>query len=98
VTFQQFYHDVYFPRHADRGCRLLHAAGPIASLIYAAVVIQFGSWWLLLLTPVPSYFFAWLGHAWANNKPAFFEHPVFSTLGFWKMMGQMLTSRVPRTA
>src|SRR5262249_57511592 len=62
-------------RHTARACRLLHLLGPPASALYLGVVVWLQVWWLALLTPLPTYFLAWLGHVAAGNRPTFFEHP-----------------------
>ena len=50
--------------------------------------------WLLLLTPVPTYLFGWLGHFIVHNRPTFLQHPVWSFLGYWKMIAAMLTGKL----
>jgi hypothetical protein len=94
MTFSEFYNQVYLPRHADKYCRLLHLLGLVTSAIYGGVVVWLGIWWLLVLLPVPAYLVAWLGHLVAHNRPTFFEQPVFSFFGYWKMIGAMLTGKI----
>jgi len=91
MTFDQFYRDLYWPRHENRVCRYLHLIGLPVTAFFVIFDILFQYWWLLLLTPVPAYLFGWLGHLWARNNPTFFLHPYWSFLGFWKMIGRMLT-------
>jgi len=96
VSFEEFYARVYLPRHADRACRLLHLIGALLVVPCLAAVVWLGAavsdyaWWLLPLVPVPTYVLAWLGHVVAGNKPTAFEHPWWSFLGYWKMVGSML--------
>lgn len=93
MTFEQFYREQHLPRPTDPGCRLLHAIGPPASAIYAGVVVSLQQWWLLLLTPVPTYLFSCLGHLWAGNVTTVFGHPLWSFRGYWKMLAGMLSNR-----
>ena len=90
MTFAEFYHQDYLPRHSDKYLRLLHLLGLVASAVYAGVVV----WLLLVLLPVPTYLVAWLGHLVAHNHPTFFAHPVFSFFGYWKMIGGMVTGKI----
>jgi hypothetical protein len=94
MTFSEFYRNDYLPRHADPACRWLHLLGVPMAATYAAVVAWLGWWWALVLLPVPAYLFGWLGHLIAHNRPTFFEHPVLSFLGYWKMLAGMLTGRL----
>jgi hypothetical protein len=55
------------------------------------VIVWLGVWWLLVLLPMPAYLVAWRGHLIAHNRPTFFEQHVFSFLGYWKMIGAIIT-------
>jgi hypothetical protein len=90
MTFDQFYRDLYLPRHPTGLCKILHLIGLPASMGYVGIVIWLRDWWLLLLLPVPAYLFGWLGHLWARNHPTFFTYPVWSFRGYWKMIAGML--------
>src|SRR4051794_15958388 len=91
MTFTQFYHEMYLPRHADPVCRWLHALGVPIAVVYGCVVAWLEQWWLLVLLPAPGYLLGWIGHLVAHNRPTFFEHPILSFLGYWKMLADMLT-------
>jgi len=90
LTFAEWYARDYLARHAAPVCRLFHLLGPPTAVVYLAVVLWLELWWLVLLTPVPIYFLAWLGHVAAGNRPTFFEHPWWSFLAYWKMIAAML--------
>jgi hypothetical protein len=94
MTFRHFYSQDYIPRHPAGACRLLHLAGVPASAALLAVVVWLRSWWLAVLVPVPAYLLGWLGHLLVPNRPAFFEHPAWSFLGYWKMIGSILAGNV----
>jgi hypothetical protein len=94
MTFAEFYIQEYLPRHSDKRCRLMHVLGLVVSAAYAVVIVWLGIWWLLVLLPMPAYLVAWIGHLIAHNRPTFFEQPVFSFLGYWKMIGAMLTGTI----
>lgn len=93
MTFHDFYYDEYVVRHENRACRVLHLVGIPISFAVLAVAFWWENWWLLLLAPVPIYFFAWLGHLAARNRPTFFAHPIWSLFGYWKMIGGMVFAR-----
>jgi hypothetical protein len=94
MTFEEFYQNEYVPRHADKVCRLFHVLGLVAAAVYVATVVWSRVWWLLVFAPVPTYLVAWVGHMLVHNKPTFFEHPVWSFLAYWRMMGAMATGQI----
>jgi len=95
MTFHQFYSLDYIPRHPSGACRLLHLLGVPASVALLAVIVWLRTWWLVVLLPMPTYLLAWLGHLAAHNQPTFFEHPVWSFFGYWKMIGSIVTGKTP---
>jgi hypothetical protein len=94
MTFDQFYREKYLPRHPTPACRLFHLLGLLASAAYLGVLVWLRLWWPLVLLPLPTYLVAWVGHLTVPNQPTFFEHPVWSFLGFWRMIRAMLAGRV----
>lgn len=94
-SFAEFY-PYYLSEHSDRTCRRLHFIG--TSLVIALVIAALLSnqHWLLLLTPLAGYSFAWLGHfGFEKNRPATFQHPFYSLLGDFVMYKDMLTGKIP---
>src|SRR2546421_668371 len=94
MTFIEFYHNVYLPRHADPACKWLHLIGVPVALGYGLLMAWLGQWWLLALLPVPVYLLGWLGHLAAGNQPTSFEHPLLSFLAYWKMYADVLSGRL----
>ena len=94
MTFDQFYREVYLPRHLDKACRAMHVLGLVASVAYVGFVIWLQIWWLLVFAPVLTYLIAWVGHLLVHNTPTFFEFPVWSFAGYWKMIGEIITGRI----
>src|SRR6185312_10447281 len=76
----------YVHAHRDPRCRALHYAGTTAVLgTFAASVLTLNPGWLLL-APVVGYGPAWVGHfVFEKNRPATFEHPLWSLRGDFKM-------------
>lgn len=85
----------YVAAHSKPGTRLLHAAGTGVGLVLAAYFIASGRWWLFPIGLIPGYGFAWTGHFLIEkNRPATFEHPLWSFIGDYKMIGLMLVGKM----
>src|SRR5260370_4358265 len=85
----------YAAEHSKTLTRALHAVGTTAGLVAMAVMIGLGKWWLFPLAFIPGYGLAWIGHFFVEkNKPATFEHPLWSFMGDWKMLALMLAGRM----
>nr|WP_275658918.1 DUF962 domain-containing protein [Shewanella sp. Isolate11] len=79
--------------HSDPRCRALHYIGSISVLIIIGFSLLFQNATWLLLTPIAGYGFAWLGHGiFEHNRPATFEHPLYSFMADWLMLAQWLSS------
>jgi hypothetical protein len=95
-TFDDFWPH-YVHAHRDSRNRALHYVGTTAAVatVVAATVTLNPSW--LLFTPVVSYGPAWIGHfVFEKNKPATFEHPLWSLRGDFKMYLLAIQGRMGR--
>ncbi|RUO34271.1 Mpo1-like protein [Aliidiomarina sanyensis] len=94
-SFKEFY-PYYLQEHKNRTSRRLHVIGSllvIAILLYALIS---GAYLWLLAIPVVGYGFAWVGHFFfEKNKPATFKHPLYSLMGDWVMLKDVMTGRIP---
>ena len=93
-SFRAFF-PFYLKEHSNPLNRRLHFAGTtlVNLLVIAAIVL--GKPWLLWLTPVGGYGFAWVGHFIVEkNRPATFQYPLWSLMGDYKMYGMMLTGKL----
>jgi hypothetical protein len=93
-TFEEFWpHYVHAHRHPLN--RALHYVGTTAaacSVITAAATLN--PLWLLV-TPIAGYGPAWFGHfVFEKNKPATWEHPVWSLRGDFKMYALALRGKM----
>lgn len=94
ASFREFY-PFYLSEHANRVSRRLHFIGSCGVLVLIAVAILRGNAWWLLAALVCGYGFAWVGHFFfEKNRPATFQHPLYSLMGDWVMFWQILTGKV----
>ncbi|MCG8519714.1 MAG: DUF962 domain-containing protein [Pseudomonadales bacterium] len=93
-SFSEFY-PFYLEEHRHPTCRRLHYLGSLLVLAVAAYALVSGRFVLLWLLPVIGYGFAWVGHfKFEKNRPATFKHPLYSLLGDWVMLKDMLVGRI----
>jgi len=95
--FQSFadFWPFYLAEHSRPATRALHAAGTILSLALLVALVVAHKWAWLPLALVVGYGFAWVGHFFVeHNRPATFQHPLWSFLGDYKMLALMLTGRL----
>ena len=94
ASFREFY-PFYLSEHAHRICRRLHFAGTLLVIAVVLTAIATGDLRWLFLAPVVGYGFAWIGHFFfEKNRPATFEHPLYSLAGDWVMFWDILRRRV----
>lgn len=85
----------YVAEHRQPATRLLHLLGTSAGIACAVFFIALGRWWLFPLGLVPGYGAAWIAHFFIEkNKPATFQHPLWSFLGDYKMIAMMLAGKM----
>ncbi len=93
-SFAEFY-PYYLEEHRNPTCRRLHYAGSLLVLVVLGYALLSGQWLWLLALPVIGYGFAWVGHfAFERNRPATFQYPLYSLMGDWVMLKDMLTGRI----
>jgi hypothetical protein len=80
MTFAEFW-PVYVRAHSRRATRVLHLIGTMAGwMLLGAAFVERRWWWIAVAVAVP-YAMAWLAHFFVeHNRPASFEHPLWS---FW---------------
>lgn len=93
-SFAEFY-PFYLSEHSNDTSRRLHYVGSLLVLGVLIYALLSGRWSLLLLLPIAGYGFAWVGHFFfEKNKPATFQHPLYSFMGDWVMLRDALTGRI----
>jgi len=94
ANFRAFY-PFYLSEHANRNCRRMHFVGSTLVLVVVAAAISTGNLNWLWLAPIAGYGFAWIGHfVFEKNRPATFQHPLYSLAGDWVMYADILRGRV----
>jgi hypothetical protein len=92
--FADFY-PFYLSEHRDPVSRRLHFLGTACFFALAAYSLVGRRYWLLLLSPLPGYALAWIGHFFfEKNRPATFSYPFYSLLGDFVMFRDVLIGRV----
>ncbi len=94
ASFREFY-PYYLGEHRNRICRRLHfiSSSLVIAIVAAAIVARQPLW--LLLAPLAGYGFAWIGHyGFEKNRPATFRHPLYSLLGDWVMVADVLRGKL----
>ena len=94
ASFAEFY-PFYLGEHSNRTCRRLHVVGTVCLIALPLYVLLTQHWAALLLEPVAAYGFAWTGHfVFERNRPATFEHPLWSALGDFRMTWEIFSGRI----
>ena len=94
VNYAEFW-PRYLAAHADRRTRALHYLGTLGAATFVGLAISLGDWRWLVTAPLVGYAPAWLGHAvFERNRPETFQHPVWSLLSDFRMLGLFLTGRL----
>jgi hypothetical protein len=93
-SFEEFW-PYYVAEHSKESTRMLHAVGTTAGIACFIALVAKRKWRLLPLAFVPGYGAAWFAHFLIEkNKPATFEHPLWSFIGDYKMIGMMLSGKM----
>ncbi len=93
-SFAEFW-PFYLHEHRRPATRWMHFAGSTLALILVSGAVVQGQPWLLLGAIVSGYGFAWVSHfGIEKNKPATFQHPLWSLIADWKMWSMMITGRL----
>ena len=93
-SFKEFY-PFYLSEHSKKSTKLLHVIGSLGVIGIICYSIYSGEWKLLYYTPLCGYGFAWFAHFFfEKNRPATFTYPLYSFLGDWVMLKDILTGNV----
>lgn len=99
LTFKNFgeFWPFYLSEHLHPTSRAWHFAGITTGIVVGIALLALGRWYLVPLSLVPGYLFAWVGHfGYEKNIPASFSQPWLSLLGDLYMYWRTLTGRIGR--
>jgi hypothetical protein len=93
-NYEEFF-EFYLREHSDAGNRRMHAVGMLLGLAVAiAALVTHHPWYALMWVPV-AYGFSFAGHFLIEkNKPASFQHPCWSFISDFRMLGLMAAGRL----
>jgi hypothetical protein len=93
-SFASFY-PFYLSQHENRWCRRLHFVGSSIGLGCAALALTRRQPSLIAAGLLAGYGLAWVGHfGFEKNRPATFQHPVYSFIGDWAMWRDIATGKI----
>jgi hypothetical protein len=93
-SFEEFW-PFYMSEHSDRTNRRVHFIGTMGVFDFLIAAVVTGNPWLLIGMPLCGYGFAWFGHfIIEKNRPATFQHPLWSLRGDFKMFFKILTGKM----
>jgi hypothetical protein len=93
-NFNDFWPE-YVRAHSQPGTRAIHFLGTLAgwTLLLIAIVLQ--CWWWILGALVLPYALAWVSHFFVeHNRPASFQHPLWSWRADQRMVALMLAGKM----
>lgn len=84
-TYKEFW-PFYLREHANPRNRALHYLATVSFFVLAGLSYSRGDPRLLILIPIVSYGFAWIGHyTIEHNTPATFKYPFWSLISDFRM-------------
>ena len=93
-SFKEFY-PFYLSEHSKKGTKILHAIGSISVLVVLFYALTTKNYIKLYYMPVIGYGFAWVSHFFIEkNKPATFKYPLYSFMGDWVMLKDIVIGKI----
>jgi hypothetical protein len=94
MTFRDFWPE-YVQAHSQLSTRIIHCAGTLLGWMTLGAVLALHRWWWVPLAIVIPYALAWISHFFIeHNKPASFDHPLWSWWADQRMVALMLVGKM----
>lgn len=94
MTFEDFWPE-YVRAHSKPATQAIHCLGTMLGWVLLGAAIAVGRWWWIVLAVMVGYTFAWISHLFVeHNRPATFEHPLWSWWADQRMMFLTLIGRM----
>ena len=93
-TYKDFF-PFYLREHSKKNTRILHYIGTIGyqALLWSLIVTQ--NYYFIPLILIAGYGPAWVAHFFIEkNKPATFKYPLYSFIGDWVMLKDIILGKV----
>jgi hypothetical protein len=85
----------YVRAHSRPGTRAIHLLGTLAGWGLLITALALRQWWWIAGALIVSYALAWISHFFVErNRPATFEHPLWSWWADQKMVALMLAGKM----
>lgn len=95
ASFREFY-PTYLAEHSRPTTRRLHVIGLGLGLLLLPAAIATQRPGLILAGLAVGYGFAWVSHFFVErNRPATFRHPIYSLMGDFVLLRDVLRGRIP---
>lgn len=95
MDFREYYTNVYLPAHRKRGTRIAHFTGVVFTIIWFLSAVWFNLIWMLILTPLVVYPFAWSSHYFVEkNRPLAFSNVWLAKASDLVMCYEMVTGKL----
>ena len=92
-NFNDFWPE-YVRAHSQPGTRAIHLLGTLAGWVLLLIAILLQRWWILGALVLP-YALAWISHFFVeHNRPASFQHPLWSWWADQRMVALMLAGKM----
>ena len=93
-SFKEFY-PFYLSEHSKKSTKILHMIGSILVIYILLYSINNQDWSKIYYLPIAGYGFEWTGHFFfEKNKPATFKYPLYSFIGDWIMLKDIIIGKV----
>ena len=94
TSFAEFWPE-YLAAHRAPATRALHFTGSSLAVACLVVFLVTLDWRFLVATPIVGYGFAFVSHFTVeHNNPKTFEHPLWSLIADYRMLGLWLAGRL----
>ena len=93
-SFAEFWPE-YLGAHRDPRTRAMHYFGTSMAMVCLVVFLATLDWGWLVAAPICGYGLAFVSHfVFEHNNPKTFEHPLWSLIGDYRMLGLWLIGRL----
>ena len=94
MSFAQFWPE-YVRAHSQPATRIMHTIVTLLGWMLLGAALATRRWWLIAVALVLPYALAWISHFFIeHNKPASFEHPLWSWWADQRMVFLTLIGRM----